>query len=350
MFKPLFFVFVGLLMACGALAKKADTSIVFLRSAGGYNIKVMSMDQANYYRLILPPDSDDNRYNVKEFYKDGKIKLIGKISASSSPVDRTSAFVTYDGECISYFPSGIKYSVSYYKNGNKDGFEYFFYPNGKPYCTIKYLQEKSLTYYWDWYDADGNQLCKNGNGKWVTYFDDYKTSKLHGQVSGGEMDGDWHFITFRPDTIKYTSKYKKGFLISSVGYDKHGNAFPFQKEQERASYKTNAITFLEVLRSRIKIPKDTNGNKLSVDTAHISFIIEKDGHLDGFSILGDVDPKLKEAVFAGLEKCRGWNPERYFGVPFRTQIVFPLSEIHGYIPDGRYRKELMYKERILREN
>lgn len=329
-------------------SKHIDTAVVFLRVAGDYTIKAMSLDQATYYRFILPPDSGDNRYNVKEFYKDGKLKLVGKIDSGSDLRDRTSASVTYDGECISYFPSGVKSMISYYKSGDKDGLEYLFYPNGEPYCTMKYVQEKGTMYYWDWYDINGNELCKNGNGKWIAYFDDYKTIKFEGQVANGEMEGEWHYTTFWPDTIKYTRKYKKGFLVSSIGYDKHGNAFPFQNEQERASYKTGQITFLEVLRSRIKLPKDTNGKKMSMDTAHVSFIIEKDGHIDKFSILGDVDPKLREAVFAGLEKCHGWNPERYFGVPVRTQIVFPLSEVSGFLPDGRYHRALMYQERVLK--
>jgi antitoxin component YwqK of YwqJK toxin-antitoxin module len=348
MLKYAFLFIMGIFVVNTAFCKTADTSMVFLRVFGEYTIKVMSLYEADYYRLILPPDSGDNRYNIKEYYKGGKLKLVGKLYSAASFRDRTSATATYDGECISYFPNGVKSSVSHYKNGNKDGIEYLFYPNGKPYCSMKYVQEKSTMYYWEWYDADGNELCKDGKGKWVTYFDDYKTIKLEGQVADGEMDGEWHFITFKPDTIKYTSKYKKGFLISSIGYDKHGNAFPFQNQQERASYRSGQITFLEVLRSHIKIPKDINGKKMLMDTAHVSFIIEKDGRLDDFSILGNVDDKIKEAVFSGLGKCHGWNPERYFGVPFRTQIVFPLSEISGYTASGSYRKELIYRERILK--
>ncbi len=89
----------------------------------------MSLYEADYYRLILPPDSGDNRYNIKEYYKGGKLKLVGKTDSGASFRDRTSATATYDGECISYFPNGVKSSVAYYKNGNKDGFEYTFYPN-----------------------------------------------------------------------------------------------------------------------------------------------------------------------------------------------------------------------------
>src|SRR3569833_1646073 len=87
----------GFLILNTAIARTADTSIVFLRVAGDFTIKVMSLDQASYYRLILPPNAGDDRYNAKEFYKDGKLKLAGKISAGSSPRDRTSATLTCGG-------------------------------------------------------------------------------------------------------------------------------------------------------------------------------------------------------------------------------------------------------------
>ena len=196
MLKYAFVFIVGILAVNTAFCKTADTSIVFLRVAGDYTIKVKSMDEADYYRLILPPDSGDNRYNIREYYKGGKLKLIGKLYPASSFRDRTSATATYDGECISYFPNGVKSAVCQYKNGNKDGFEYLFYPNGKSLCTMKYVEEKATMYYWEWHDADGNDLCKDGKGRWVNYFDDYKTIKSEGQVASGQMDGEWHFTTF----------------------------------------------------------------------------------------------------------------------------------------------------------
>jgi hypothetical protein len=88
---------------------------------------------------------------------------------------------------------------------------------------------------------------------------------------------------------------------------------------------------------------------MSIDTVHISFVIEKDGHLDEFNVMGNVAPQLKDAIFAGLAKCHDWNPERIFGVPFRTQIILPLKEISGYTSNS-YRKEVFYQEKILKDN
>ncbi len=163
------------------------------------------------------------------------------------------------------------------------------------------------------------------------------------------MDGEWHFTTFKPDTIKYTSKYKKGFLVSSIGYDKHGNAYPFEEELQKAHYKSRGLTFIEVLRSHIKLPRDTNGRKMSMDTLHVSFVVEKDGRLSSYKILGEVNQQLKDAIFAGLDKINGWTPQKQFGVPFRTEIVFPLSEVSGF-SGNYYVKHVGWTERIIKDN
>jgi hypothetical protein len=89
---------------------------------------------------------------------------------------------------------------------------------------------------------------------------------------------------------------------------------------------------------------------MSVDTAHISFIVEKDGHLSDFKVLGDVSSNVEIALSDAFSKCRDWLPSIYYGIPLRTRIILPLTFIHGYTGDGKgdyYREEVFFKEKIL---
>jgi len=137
--------------------------------------------------------------------------------------------------------------------------------------------------------------------------------------------------------------------MSSTAYDRSGNAYSFQDEIEKAHYKKSGLTFIEVLRNHIKLPRDTNGRKMSMDTLHVSFIVEKDGQLSSYKILGEVSQPLKDAVFAGLDKISGWTPQKVFGIPYRTEITFPLSEISGF-SGNYYVKHVDWKERIVKDN
>ncbi|MFI5162173.1 MAG: hypothetical protein ACHQHN_12915 [Sphingobacteriales bacterium] len=338
-------------------ATPIDTAVVFFGRSGK---SVRTLDSADYYMLILPPTPGDASYNIQQFYKNGKIKLIGKGDANENSMK--TGLVRLIGDCTMYYPGGNKSGFVHYTYGYKDGLEYLYYPNGNALSVIKHTLPSSSvyaeTYYWDCYDDKGNSICKNGNGRWVMYDDSGKYIRTEGQVNGGHREGDWTGKIFVPDTISYVDHYKHNRIQSSVGYNKNGKAYPFYKDYELATYRSGWLIFIERLRSRIKLPKDTNGLKISIDTMHISFVIEKDGKLTQFKMLGDIDPNIKAAVFAALEKCDDWVPSTVYGVPFRTQIIIPLSEISGYkdyyagthYQGSSYQKEISYKEKIIKGN
>jgi antitoxin component YwqK of YwqJK toxin-antitoxin module len=353
MLKCAFFFIISVLAVNIAICKTADTTIRYFKTIDGINIHVESLDSADYFRLILPSDSGDARYNIQEYYKNGKIKFVGKASTGDGFLSPKSDGLILDGDCISYYPNGKKSSISHYKEGYKDAFEYLFYPNGTIYCCLKHLLANSKVYNetldWECYDPSGKMICKAGNGKWIVYDNEYKYIKFEGQVVNGYMEGEWRGSITKPDTIKYIYKYKKGSVLSSIGYDRKGNTYLFKKEIEPATYRSGQLTFVEVLRSHIKLPRDTNGEKASIDTVHISFVVEKDGHISEFKISDKVNPRLKEAVLAGLEKCNNWSSAKIYGVPLRTQIVIPLKEISGYSGDY-YIRLLGYKEKVLKDD
>src|SRR5579862_2218398 len=59
-----------------AFAQKRDTSVYYLQSSGKI---VSTRDSADFFLVILPPDTnvDKSLFIVKEFYKNGKIAMIG---------------------------------------------------------------------------------------------------------------------------------------------------------------------------------------------------------------------------------------------------------------------------------
>lgn len=300
-----------------------DTLAMFFDSQGK---SVHSIDRANYFILITPPDAGDDRNNVEGFYKDGKIKFIGKDIPNSNSLK--TGRVLLDGDCISYYPNGKRSSIVHYKTGYKDGLEYFYYSDGTEYSCIKHQLQKSITIDdpldWECFDKNGNKICVDGNGHWITYNDENRTIELEGEVVNGHREGVWRGGIIKPDTVTYIYKYKKGQILSSIGYDKKGMAYPFEEEQTLANYR-GGKNFLDAFIDRIKIPKDENDHKMSIDTIHVSFIVEKNGSVDQFQIIGNVNSQLKDAIFVALAKYYTWNPTRLYGVPFRTKITVLLK-------------------------
>ena len=120
-------------------------------------------------------------------------------------------------------------------------------------------------------------------------------------------------------------------LTNRIGYDKTGVSFPFQYIMERPGYFRGPVEFAKDIRAHLKWPRDSKGNKISIDTMHISFIIEKDGHFSDITLLGKIDSNVNKAFIDAVQKCRNWAPFRYYGVPFKAKIICALSYKSGYI-------------------
>ncbi len=332
---------------CRALG--SDTAIMYFRYVNGIGVSVHTLDSANYFMLIFPPDSTDAHFNIKGFFKDGKVKFIGKGDPSANSLKTGS--VILDGDYISFYQNGKRESIVQYKKGYKDGFEFLYYPDGTIYCSKRYRFGYTIfngeTLYWDCYDSKGNKICKEGDGHWIMYGDSVKTIKLEGAVKKGYMDGVWHGSILAPDTIKYIYQYKKGEVSSSISYDKMGKAYSFRQEFEQANYKHGQLSFLEELRRHIKVPRDANGKKMVIDTMSVSFIIEKDGRLSQFTIPGNADQQIKDAVFTALQNFTGWSPQKIYGIPFRTEITIPLKAIWREFSNYSI-NEVYYQERLIR--
>jgi hypothetical protein len=196
------------------------------------------------------------------------------------------------------------------------------------------------------YDTAGAVTCTKGTGQWIVYDANLKTILARGSVQDGLMDGEWNGWTRLSDSVKYIENYKKGYLISGTGFDRSGRAFPFKKEFEIATCRLAAIDYIKVIRSRTKVSKDASGNKISLDDIVVSFIIESDGQLSHFETTGSTDSLFKESVMSAVLKTSTWDPHKYFGIPMRTRLTFPLRVSgkyvdQGYLTQGRYKEEVL---------
>jgi hypothetical protein len=81
-----------------AFSQKRDTIVYYLQNSGK---SVSTKDSADFILAIFPPDTsiDKNLFTVKEFYKNGTTKLIGKSSTNDLNLK-------FEGSQISFFANG----------------------------------------------------------------------------------------------------------------------------------------------------------------------------------------------------------------------------------------------------
>ncbi|HTK20764.1 MAG TPA: hypothetical protein VL442_14660, partial [Mucilaginibacter sp.] len=289
---------------------------------------ISTPDNCDFFRLILPPDSGQKLLNIKDYYRDGKLRAVAK--AKKSMVDKSNGQSLLEGQCIMYFPSGKRQCIINYHNGSREGVEYQYYSNGNLFCAINHrgLNDNVM---WDCFDLDGSQLCKGGTGLWKKYDSDFKTILEQGPVKDGVRNGQWHETTFMFDTIRYIADYKSGSFKSGISYDKNGHSYSFKKEQEPPFYEGGEgdFNFFDDIKHYLKIPRDSIGKKMNLDTPLISFTIDYDGKIIDPEVITKIDIKLASAIKDAVLKCKGWHCRKFYGIPFRSRLTFPITYIEN---------------------
>ena len=346
--KYIFIAICFLFVVDSAIGQTKDTVITYYKfSLSPFGRRVKTADSADYVRIIYP-DHASKLHDIREYYIDGTVKLMGTIDLNANEY-----IYTYVGDFISYYQNGKKQSISHFTNGQKVGLEYLFRPDGQLY-SVKNCGTKNAMYNddlcWEFYDLNGNMICKNGNGKWIIYDEDFKTILISGDVKNGFKEGEWKGFDIVGDTINYVFNYKKNIIISGRGYDKTGKVYPFKNVNEEPTYKRgNLFDFLTDLNRHLILPKDINGRKMNIDTAHISFIVEKDGSVSNMEPLGNVNPQLKDALNNAIAKCGDWIPNRYYGIPYRTWFMISLKAKET-VTLSSVSKRIDYKGNIIQDS
>jgi antitoxin component YwqK of YwqJK toxin-antitoxin module len=320
----------------------ADTSKFYFKNLdNGVTGEVDDPKYADFYRLVITPDSADKDFIVKEFYKNGRPKFVGQYKRGFSIA--TDGKGTLEGTCTTFYANGQKQTSVNYSVGVKYGGDTAYFPNGRLYTITRnvnainaYAQYKERCI--ACYDINGNALCVNGNGSWLVYDDSFASILLQGPIKNGLRDGKWKGQTGSADSIKFVCDYKSGAFLQGKSFDKSGKVYSFTEEADPPRCKLNMVDYLDVLYSRMKLPKYERGKKSLFEDFKLSFVIEADGQLSHIEAIGTTDSIFTESLKSAVLKTGNWNPRKYYGIPMRSQITVPLQYDGKFVGDNYVRE------------
>ena len=166
-----------------------------------YNEKGVLIDSSNYSIGRL-----DGEY--KSYYENGQMSQMGQYSR-----DRQ------EDKWMIFYENGILNATGSFNNGELFGLWKFNNYDGTPSQEINYLDRETVRILNIW-DSKGNQLIKNGNGKFISYYDD-KNKLQEGKVTDGIKVGTW--TTYYIDgKIKEVGEFKEDKYIVKSAWTKQG--------------------------------------------------------------------------------------------------------------------------------
>ena len=320
---PIFFCF--LFIYSHSFAQRQN--VYFFKNSGN---KVSSADSADFTRIVSEPDSGSVLYNVKEYYKNGKPKLIGK----SSTVDP----IKLEESCLTNYPNGKKKQVASYKSGRLEGDIYNFFPNGRVYNYIKYLPFDVKSEYDKTYlimasnDSTGKELVVEGTGHYIDYGDDFKYIFDEGEVKSGFKDGQWKGVSYSTEMTTgvetylgtRTEIYQDGHFISGESVDKDGKINKYTIKEKEPQFKGGISLFYKYLNRHIIYPNRASQNYIQ-GRVSVQFVVERDGSLSGVKVVRSPNDDLSAEAIRVIKNCPKWEPGYQNGFAVRVLYTVPVN-------------------------
>lgn len=296
------------------------------------------IDSSSYMRILTEPGAGSYYYNIREYYKTGKPKLIGRSSGVIPAI--------FEGQQLTFFENGQKKSVKTFIHGKLTGTEYDYFPNGKPYVVKNYTDttgSESAVLIIANYDSLGNALVTDGNGYYKAYAPDFKTVQEEGAVLNGKKNGVWKG---REGNIAFTENYDNGKLISASTITPMGL---------NAAYSSPGITapkfrrggpeaFVRYLQASLKYPSSAARQKTEARVS-VSFVIEKNGGISHITILRSPDEDITGTILNTLKDAPGWAPATKHGLPIRMLVDIPIN----FVKPGNGKPTIVIEQPFLRD-
>lgn len=248
----------------------------FITASGHKTLK----EKAVYKRLVSKLDK--NLWEVKDYYLNGYLQMLGYYTDKSFAVSKQTDTITR------YYLNGNIESKVVYKNGKKNGKYTHYFFDGSLKTSGNYLNDKLHGSYIEWYF--------NGNKKYEFEYDN------------GIPIGKW--VWYDSDELIIISLDNAS--LSTVEEISH--AHPKLKNNMSVSEYIKLIEY-----------PNFDYNDYSIGLTHIEFTFDKHGNLSAFDIIIPSHSKFETAVIEHIKNMPVVSPAKKFGEDVESHFIVRLN-------------------------
>jgi len=273
-----------------------------------------------YYRVIKDYYSTQKRYEIKEYYKSGVLKMEG--------ISTNKEGFPIEGEQTYYYENGNKKSITNYIKGLANGQDIEWYENGNKKLEGEYIEDKKkrtsqnkINQFWN---EDGVQKVVDGNG-----FFEGKLEKegfegfeeiSKGEIKNGFKEGTWEGLSKKPN-YNYKETYKNGMLVSGVSTGKDGKTCAYTELEIKPEPKNGMMDFYKFIARNFRTPSNP-GLKGKV---YITFIVNEDGKIVEPKILRDLGYGTGNEAIRVVTAYNNFAPGLQRGRKVRCAYSLPIT-------------------------
>lgn len=270
-----------------------------------------------YVKEIEDYDSRKKEYNVKIYYKTGKIYLIG----TTTEKDR----VKLEGKCLYYFENGKKKRVANYLDNRPSGKQFYYHENGtfKAETEVEISKDKktSSTKILNYFNENNVQKVVDGEGEYIEQEDQYKIISK-GLIKNFVKEGTW-IGEMKDEKVSFTEEYKNGKFEVGHSIDSLGNKFTYTEIEERAHPKKGIKDFYSYVQNCGIIPKNIEG--VVYGQILLSLEVTETGKLENITAYADDKFGVTANAIQLISLYENWIPGKHRGITVKTHFRLPIT-------------------------
>ncbi|MGL2987237.1 energy transducer TonB [Flavobacterium sp. RSSA_27] len=270
-----------------------------------------------YIKEIEDYDSRKKEYNIKIYYKSGKIYLIG----TTTNKDR----VKLEGKCLYYFENGKKKQVANYHDNLPTGKQFYYHENGvfKAETEVEISKDKKISYtkILNYFDENNVQKVVNGEGEYSEDYDHNK-ERSKGLVKDFLKEGLWNG-EIKELKASFSEQYSKGKLVIGHSIDSLNNKYTYTEIEERAHPKKGINNFYSYVQNCGIIPKNIEGGVYG--QILLSLEVTETGKLENITAYADDKFGVTANAIQLISQYENWIPGKHRGIIVKTHFTLPIT-------------------------
>lgn len=307
--KAILFLLLILFVQKSTIAQVTENDeISYVDSLGG----VGTFENYKFLRVIKDlkiPNKEP--YQVKEYYKSGKLAMSGSMIPALIP--------KYVGSLIYFYENGNKKKIEIYIEEGYLKTQYDFYENTQKKMVSEYLfnikenkNEIKIIQFWD---EKGVQKVIDGNG--------FLEVKEEGTYENGEIKNGFREGIWKGGNLKSTfeEKYVMGKLISGVSINEFSESISYTEVETMPITKKGMLDFYNFVGKNFSMP--------NVDGLYgkiiMQFKVDQNGKIAEPKIIQDLGYGTGEEAIRVLKRYGNWVPGKNRGRNVSFLFKLPIS-------------------------
>lgn len=270
----------------------------------------------SFKKIIKEYNLEKTSYEV-EYYS--KINNVDVLNYRCFVNDKKE--LTLHGEFISFYDSGAKNEIKNYENGTRIGITKKWYENGNLWFEGEYktVKEEDLLFHYNYWDKNGVQKVKDGNGIFEEFFGKDDDVVFMGKIKNGLKDGVWKIDT--SDYPKIEEVYEKGVFKTGTIYKSLTDIRKYNTRQVHASPIGGMNDF------RMKLAQNIKKSSLSLNYRgkfNIKFVVDGNGNLIDFKANENINDELFSKLIEIIKSTSKWESGIYNGREVKQYFTLPI--------------------------